>query len=175
MAFFYIVLFAVDNGFQQIYLPSLCYEDYDGSYDTPTPHVPHELLFDVVYWNSFYPRLPRLVRYHPSFTDISNTTEKWTDNKNPRTATKPYPSPRLDAFTGYVRYRNRWHIAGKSHPADALSYRAMQPCPDMRRLLVKKAPSVQLDLKKSSLTGPDNQKATLSLHARVEPDVSHLT
>jgi hypothetical protein len=140
MQFFYTVLYAIDNDFQQLYLPSLRYEDYSGASGTTLiPHIPHELLFDVVYWNSFYPKLPRLVRYHPVFTDLSNTTGRWVDDGKAANATKPYPSPDA-AFSRYRQLRQEWYKTGQPHPSDALNFRAFQPCPDMRRLLAKVAP-----------------------------------
>jgi hypothetical protein len=169
MAFFYTVLYAIDNDFHQIYLPSLRYEDYDGSPKEPS-YVPHELLFDVVYWNSFYPRLPRLVRYHPLFTDLDNATGRWVDFQKATNATKPHASPDY-AFLMYMALRNEWHASGKPHPSNELMFSAFQPCPDMQRLLTRLAPTIGT-LGSKYRRHKNGREKTLSLHARVEPDVS---
>jgi hypothetical protein len=61
MVFTAFVVFAVDNNFTQILLPSIRWKDLYGT----NQKVPHEKLFDVIHWNSLYPALPRFVSYDP--------------------------------------------------------------------------------------------------------------
>ena len=70
-----LTLLVQKTGFSQIIVESVQWKDTFGHNDL----VPHDKLFDVVHWNSFYPKLPRFARYdeesHPDINlAISNIT-----------------------------------------------------------------------------------------------------
>ena len=59
----------------QIYVHSLQWKDLYGTNEK----IRHEILFDVLYWNSFYPALPKLVshyQYYPSSSSSSSSSSK---------------------------------------------------------------------------------------------------
>lgn len=57
-----LVVRAKKNGIDSILLNSIQWATQVGNETSWSP-IPMDLLFDVEYWNTFYPKLPRLVRY----------------------------------------------------------------------------------------------------------------
>jgi GDP-fucose protein O-fucosyltransferase len=198
MTFTSFVMYAYDNNYTQILLPTLTWKDLHGS----GRGARHELLFDVVHWNSFHPPtaggLPRLVRHHDSFTHFNITTGQWTmDNLAERDATRPF------AFGRQKQLWNRYRAYTKNvvrrghavHPAMRIimgggvqQAGALKPHPDLQQ---------HIDRLRGSLVQSDNKSTTASvgagdvvatttinnttgiknsyicLHARVEPDMQN--
>ena len=61
MRFNALVMEAVDRNVSQILLPSMRWGDTHGTKRA----IPFDRLFDVRHWNSYHPRLPRMVNYDP--------------------------------------------------------------------------------------------------------------
>jgi len=92
------------NGEVQILLNTLRHKDVFGT----RKKIPHEIMFDVKHWNSFYPKLPRLVSCDPKMHfdydcennswvwGIQNRTAVWA-SKSPKT----FPSKQPKLFLNY--------------------------------------------------------------------------
>lgn len=179
MVFTAIVINTHKKGHGQIFVGSLKQKDTYGT----NKYIPFERLWDVGYWNSFYPLLPRLVRpdpvihdqwdvendkyywYNGSFTDANNST--WTDRP-----TRPaYEGKQHHLFGAYQRYsRGVGGLAegldGHRHPAEILMMRgAMRPHAKLRKLIDGFLASLR--------NGTDTTEPVeyMTLHARIEPDM----
>lgn len=166
MAFTYFIMYAKENNYSQIFLPGLRWKDLFG---TNKP-VPHEVLFDVVHWNSFYPALPRFVGYHPSFENVHPKSFGWVIPEN-TTATKPYIFGRqIQLFNKYKQYTKRVQATGEPRsPTEILMLQgALRPNPLIEEIIS--------GLHESRHVGEDGKRQTyMSLHARVEPDMQRHT
>jgi len=166
MAFTKFVMDAQDEGFQQILLPTIRWKDLFG---TNKP-VPHCFLFDCVYWNSFYPNLPKLVRHHPDFTHYHGSGWSITDPE--RNATLPYARGRQHRlFSGYKGYTGQVLKNGTPrHPVDILMLQgALRPHPDLKSHIQQLQSNMEWGGEYAANTTTDN--SILFLHARVEPDM----
>ncbi|KAL7579703.1 hypothetical protein ACA910_021848 [Epithemia clementina (nom. ined.)] len=180
------LMYAYDNNFTQVFLPSLKWKDVFGTRRS----IPHEILFDVVYWNelvaslsaaqqnneSYKAPLPRLVRYHPSMIHVAESGVWLVNHRN---ATLPYAAgrqpqlfPEYKKYTGMVGTKRR-----ARHPSDlAILKRALRPHPDFQSIIVDyKTSLLSKSLSSTSLSPPATtttyQKGYICLHARVEPDM----
>lgn len=179
MAFTAMVLDCKKESHGQILLDTLKQKDTYGS----NKKIPFERLWDVGYWNSFYPLLPRLVRpdpvihdqwdaehnrfywYNGSFTDANNST--WS-----KESTRPYKDEKqhhlFAAYIGYTKGKGRLGtgLDGHRHPAEILMLRgAMRPHPKLRKIIDGFLASLQ--------NGTDATEPVeyMTLHARIEPDM----
>ncbi|KAL7555740.1 hypothetical protein ACA910_002245 [Epithemia clementina (nom. ined.)] len=167
MPFHALIIYAYDQNFTQVLLPSLRWKDLFGTNGT----IQHQYLFDVVHWNTHYaggsdadtlldlagpsfhtattrvvlpepeqqpqarqatavmapetgggggrrPPLPRLVRYHPSMTDMQQVGNAlhWKASIDKNNATKPSAwGKQHQLFSMYRRYRqenpNQRHVS----------------------------------------------------------------
>ena len=162
MMFSALVMWAGILGHDQILLPTLTYKDLYGT----NGFYPHEYFFDVEYWNSFYPKLPRLVHCQADLFPNFNCTEKrWKKRKN---ATRPFsfglPHKNI-LFLNYKHYSTgRGPIAehGFPNPMDVLMLRgAIRPHPELLSIVRKSL---------GSLDG-NGTIPYITLHARVEPEI----
>ncbi len=55
-----VILVHEQKKLDQILVDPLVWKDLFGTGE----FVPHTVLWDVVHWNSYYPRLPKMVSYH---------------------------------------------------------------------------------------------------------------
>ena len=165
MAFSAFVMWAGHYGHKQILLETLRHKDTFGT----DRMMPFSFLFDVEHWNSYCPRVPRIVscknpRNHVNFTDFSCLTGKWKV-PNMETAKSPYAtgdmSPRL--FGSYLRYlKKNGPLAKKAYrnPIDlAILEGALQPHPDI------------LNVMKSVVHETFGDEPYFTLHPRIEPDM----
>lgn len=155
-AFTMVVLHSIANGYGQILVNTLQMKDTYGS----NRNIPFQKLWDVEYWNSFYPKLPRLVledfRFHPNYDN--NTRTKfldWVKNRTMNETTIPdspvyLKIPQHKLMPGYKQYskgrgpfrihdgkaeKRRFHL-GDPHPADLLmQQKALRPNPELRNIL----------------------------------------
>ena len=162
MMFAAFVMRAGHSGHDQILLTSLRHKDTYGT----NQYYPHEYFFDVQHWNSFYPKLPRMVHCDPEiFSDFDCTKKRWRERTN---ATRPY-SQRLDhrgvLFLNYKRYaKGNGGLAKPTfpNPMDVLMLRgAIRPHPELLALVHRLL---------GSLDG-NGTVPYMALHARVEPDM----
>ena len=61
MMFIGIIYLSQDENLHQFIEESMQWKDTFGHEE----YLPHHMLFDVVHWNTFYPSLPRFIRYEP--------------------------------------------------------------------------------------------------------------
>ena len=158
MAFQAFILYAETNNFTQVLLPSVKWLDWFGT----NGKVQHEQLFDVEYWNSFYPTLPRFVDYDNNlFPDFDNEAGDFRDCRTAETlARNPYAYGRyLRLYFHYIHY-TREVVEGKRKPSPAVLaiQRALRPHPEMLEII-------------NRMSKEDDQGSWMALHARVEPDM----
>jgi hypothetical protein len=157
MAFSAFVMWAGYGGHQQIVFETLKHKDTYGS----DRMLPHEYLFDVQHWNTWYPKVPRMVRC-VNFTDLDCETLNWVHQEdkcsNPFAKGEPFK-----LFGNYMRYaKGRGKLAEPTfrNPIDvAILQGALQPHPDIRELMNQ--------VLRRATKGSDYW----TLHARVEPDM----
>lgn len=160
----------------QVLLPSLAFRDYLGT----NQWIPLDQLFDVDYWNTYFPQLPRFVSWHPSqhYQFDSKRLRMVVQNQNAATNyTHPqYLSDTKQSFQDYVRYYqslppipvtnndNRTdkgedeEALSRLHPTDRLLLQgALRPAPAMRAAL-------------QQFWNNNNAKNYLAIHLRMEPD-----
>jgi hypothetical protein len=169
MAFSAFVMFAHNRNHSQILLTTLRHKDTHGT----NHHVPHEELFDVEHWNSYYPQLPRLVSCDPILYDEFNcTSRKWTTKGDPLyTATRPSSYGKVLAlFASYRHYSKGVGPLARPHfrnPLDLLMLRgALRPHPDLQRIVRKLLREIMADAGNGTST-----LSYMTLHARIEPDM----
>ena len=159
MAFTGLVMTSVQDGHNQILLDTLRHKDTYGS----NKMAPHEALFDVAHWNSFYPQLPRMVHCDPGIILGYNcSTRDWINSTNGMPMA--YKTFGNQHFTAYKRYSKRKGPFADPfpNPADRLiKAGALRPHPDLRAI-------------GDRLLSTMNEKATgpyMTVHARIEPDM----
>jgi hypothetical protein len=163
MVFTAFVMYAVANNFTQILLPTIRWKDLYGT----NRKVPHEKLFDVIHWNSFYPALPRFVSYDPVAHRELNKNMKWVIDNPQKNATRPFAHGRYPQLMNkYKQYTKRMLHAGENpslNPVDLAMMRgAFRPHPDLQQHIQRIVGSMDKQTSDGSY---------MALHARVEPDM----
>ena len=165
MVFTAFVMYAVENNFTQILLPTIRWKDL---YGTNRP-VPHEKLFDVIHWNSLYPALPRFVSYDPvAHRELQNSNKmRWAISDPEKTATRPFAYGRYPKLMNkYKHYTKRMLHAGDNpslNPVDLSMMRgAFRPHPDLQQHIQRLG---------GSMDDQTFDGSYMALHARVEPDM----
>ena len=167
MAFTAFVMHAALQNIDQLLLPTLRHKDTYGT----NQFMDHETLFDVEHWNSYYPALPRMVRYDPVLHDeiyFRRGRPHWTVTNPESNATRPYAFGRTsNLMTRYMRYvkgRGPYAKPVFRNPVELTMIQgAMRPHPDMQAIIDKLLASV-------------GGTEYMTLHARVEPDMQqHVT
>ena len=163
MTFSGLVLWSMKNGHKQILLETLNHKDLFGT----NKKVPHEALFDVEHWNSYYPALPRMVHCDPTIMidyNCSVDPQKPGEFKDPiHDMPHKYKTYKNEHFVSYTRYtRKKGPLADPfPNPADVLIQSgALRPHPDMRAHAKKLFETMNVK--------EDNYMA---VHARIEPDM----
>lgn len=166
MTFAGMVLLVDRGNHSQIIVESVKWKDLFGT----NQRLRHDLFFDIVHWNLFYPLLPRFVEYDRDlFTDVTflGKTEmtpniKWNVEDLSR-ATKPFAIglTGLQAQNQYKQYVKRV-VEGlqERDPVDFLILKgAFRPHPALYSIMYNY-------WEKSGLS-----MGYMALHARVEPDM----
>ena len=169
IAFTWFIMYAVQNNFSQVLLESINWKDLwlfepkrkKGEKRIAPAHAPHAVLFDIEHWNSYYPRLPRLVHYNPvEHYEFNHTRRKFRDPKTAQAkATRPYAYGRQsECFGKYKEYTRR--VVNNSSlsrdPSEVLMLQgAFRPSRELVRLM----------------DALHDGEPYLTLHARVEPDM----
>ena len=155
--FMAIVLMAMrEANCTQILLPSIYWNDVHGS----EMLIPHEQLFDVDHWNSYYPRLPKLVDYDPQVFPGYNLK---SGRFNARIQNKKKDTAKVAGYQGshkmlFAKYFEKYSILAERDPADILvRTEALRPHKDLRAIVEQ-----QLQLLK---------RPFMALHTRIEPDM----
>ena len=183
MVFTVLVMHAMKEGYPQILLETIKMKDTFASKSL----IPFHAMWDIPHWNSYYPRLPRLVSFDPVAHDQFNPKTRkwyrrpdgnWTDVKNETTysePTRPKPFGRQHHNLGiYRRYTHGktpyanvdGHIR---NPAEILMLNgALQPNPRLREIINEKLSSLQHNGGSASTSKPVEY---MTLHARIEPDM----
>lgn len=178
-----LMILAEEGKHKQLLLESIRWKDTHGT----KAHVRHELLFDVVYWNSFYPILPRFVRHDPvlhSDVSVDIMTKnyhykpfiKWKQEKEAiENATNVFPLGIFDAqysnkygqYTRKVREKKR----DRAEWDKVMTTGAFRPHPEIQ-ILVDKYLDNWVEDDNNILRGiQDNSPDYIMLHARIEPDM----
>jgi hypothetical protein len=160
MSFTWFVMYARQNNYTSILLDALNWKDLYGR-SRPWGYAPHALLFDVEYWNSKFPQVPRLVPFnatiHPHFDPVRKSVTAGITDQN---ATHPsFYGTYLQGFNQYRMYTKRVLSDPVKHPRSPVevammrgAFRPSVALADRMRLLTEGAPY-------------------LALHARIEPDM----
>jgi hypothetical protein len=173
MAFTILILECLRSGHGQFLMESVRQKDTYGTND----YINFWDLWDVEYWNSFYPQLPRLVRFDPILHDqFDPETYKWYRTKegnwtdrlgnfylNP---SRPIPyGKQHKLMSAYIKYGKGKGIYatedGHRHTAEILMLQgAMRPHPDLHEIIENLL---------HSLDGTKNNDTIeyMTLHARV--------
>lgn len=179
MRFHALLLQAQSKNISQILLPSLRWGDGVGGGIA----IPHETLFDVEYWNTYYPALPKLVTYdsrqHYQWDNSSRLLNVSMENptkpgapiqfleEDEEKCTHPYRGGggvKAGVLWNFYKRYTKAMIAEKK-PRDrleVLSYQALRPSP----LLRNTTRELMSHLPDGIRTGD-----YITLHARVEPDM----
>ena len=183
MVFTVLVMHAMKEGYPQILLETIKMKDTFASKSLISFHA----MWDIPHWNSYYPRLPRLVSFDPVAHDQFNPKArewyrrpdmKWTDVKNETTysePTRPIPYGRQHHLgAGYIRYtQGKGPFANNDgrirNPAEILMLQeALRPNPRLREIINEKL----LSLQHSGGSASTNKTVEyMTLHARIEPDM----
>ena len=167
----------------QILVEPLVWKDLFGTGE----YVPHTLLWDVVHWNSYYPRLPRMVSYHQSASDqeakevfpdiyFDKTTGymNWAVDDPQQNATRPFAVGRAprNYLNAFFQYTKRVMLRHEGHPFESeklVAQGALRPHPVIRRMIEDYLEQFQ---KKQKQTQVDEHVGRYAvLHARIEPDM----
>lgn len=171
----------------QILVESLVWKDLFGTGE----YVPHTLLWDVVHWNSYYPRLPKMVSYHQLasaqeaeeiFPDIyfDNMTGymNWAVDDPQQNATRPFavgrgPRNYLNAF---FQYTKRVMLQHEGHPFESeklVAQGALRPHPVIRRMIEDYLEQFQKKQKQKQAHVDGKVGRYAVLHARIGPDMTN--
>jgi len=179
MRFHALLLQAQSKNISQILLPSLRWGDGVGGGIA----IPHQTLFDVEYWNTYYPALPKLVSYdyaqHYQWDNSSRLLNVSMENptkpgapiqfleEDEEKCTHPYRGgggvKAGVLWNFYKRYTKA--MIDEKKPRDrleVLAYQALRPSP----LLRNTTRELMSHLPDAIKTGD-----YITLHARVEPDM----
>lgn len=163
MTFSGLVLWSMKHGHKQILLETLNHKDLFGT----NKRVPHEALFDVEHWNSYYPALPRMVHCDPTIMidyNCSVDPQKSGEFLYPiHDMPHKYKTYKNEHFMTYTRYtRKKGPLADPfPNPADILIQSgALRPHPDMRA-----------HAKTLFETMHVKEDHYMAVHARIEPDM----
>jgi len=151
----------------QILLHPLKWKDTMGTYEL----YAHSLFFDVVHWNTYYPRLPRLVTYdetlHPDvivhYMDTEKPKSYWNITFPYKNATKPYAIGHKKSTVAWANYRrySRKIESGKINRSDAellMIREAFKPHPSIQQII-------------DDFKSLHQMKNIMVWHARIEPDM----
>jgi hypothetical protein len=134
-------------------------------------YIPHIGLFDMVHFNSFYPKVPRLVRCEQEqFTEYKCDGLKWTVplDKEGISPTPILGTKQHKLFGQYKRYSalqqgSDYAPAGERSSVDlAILQGAQRPHPFMQEII---------DNLLQQKFGNNDDSSYMTLHARVEPDM----
>lgn len=181
MAFTVLIMECLRQGHGQFLMETVSQKDTYGS----NKPINFWELWDIEHWNSFYPALPRLVRFDPDLHDQYDVeTSRWyrTDEGNwtDRMQSKYYNKPTRPIpygkqhllMTAYIRYSQGAGVYttsdGHRNPAELLMLRqAMRPHPDLQKIIDS--------LLQSLLPGGHNSTIEyMTLHARVVSDTLNI-
>ncbi|CAJ1967672.1 unnamed protein product [Cylindrotheca closterium] len=184
MRFLGILSLAASEGYRQYLDPSILWKDTFGTNEK----ISHHKLWDVAHWNTFYPNVPRLVKYdpkyHPHVMEVGKVIEMeggirikvpevtynvtWDVWEN-RSITKPAPSGqnRHQSLNSYNQMM-RFHDRNSNHPEKTRQFSFYKP---MIAGALKPHPFLQhlVDREKAKLGAGGK---FMAFHARVEPDMA---
>ena len=171
MTFIGFLMFASRENHSQILLPTLRHMDFHGTEEL----IPHEFLFDVEHWNSFYPQLPRMVSCDSTLFDQFDCVQNDWKSSN-TTRTRPYGLGTYEQCYGmYHAYNQRmgpFATPDFPHRVDKLILSgALQPHPDLRDIVKKYLHSIIYTNQTTTTTTSSSASEYMALHARVEPDM----
>jgi hypothetical protein len=117
----------------QILLESIAMKDTFGIFRR---WVPFEKVFDVVHWNSYYPALPRLVRFDPDIHPQWPVPSELRNKTGNHTMPYAFPGGTLYLFNCYKKYVRNLVASNNTekHPAELLMMKgALRPNPDLQK------------------------------------------
>jgi len=161
MSFSGLVMWSLLDGHKQILLETINHKDTYGT----NKRSPHEALFDVEHWNSYYPKLPRMVHCDPNIMIDYNCSANgkgsfgWPIHNMPH----HYKTFKNEHFVSYSRYTRKKGPLAEPFPNQAdilIKSGALRPHPEMRA-----------HAKKLFKTMGVKEDDYMALHARIEPDM----
>ena len=179
-----VTFLARQNGFDQILDESVAWKDTFGTFE----RIQTSKLWDIVHWNSFYPILPRFVRYEKgihrdldvkryNFTidgneDFRNALEYNVAEGHNIWASDTYPPPfGLHPNQAEIKYKHMMKAVGMGNERKVdkeyemyktILRGALRPHPFLQKVVDKTA---------AKLGGEANQ-GYMVIHLRVEPDMT---
>ena len=186
MRFIGMVYLAGGEDFGQIIEDNLAWKDTYGHND----FVPHHNLWDVVHWNSFYPKLPRFVSYnkeqHPhldltaqpplnvdgieySTATVLKYNTNWDVWEN-RTITNPQPIVQ-NPQQGFNKVMQLHKKLQRGKKLGAEKEKHFEINKEMLQGALKPHPFIQQVIDKVATELGAGDKGYMTLHARIEPDM----
>ena len=175
-----IMILAEEGNHKQILLESIRWRDNHGT----KQHLRHEVFFDVVHWNSFYPVVPRLVRHDPvAHSDVSVTVRHdkpiigWKEgNEAINNATNVFPLGLFDAqySNKYGQYTRGISERGKPMAEwdKVMTATAFRPHPELQMLIDSYFSITNISQANGFASKPQGSSLDyIMLHARIEPDM----
>ena len=167
MMFIGMIILTNENNYSQILVESIRWKDTFGT----NQQIRHDLLFDIVHWNSYYPGLPRMISYDPH---VLPDVEIGGNEVSPRifwkvdaaNATNPHSigEKQTSAVHAYLDYTNK--VFHKRRPLLSLEL-------DIMKGAFRPHPEIQfmIDGFIKSMDGGGGGSSYMVLHARIEPDM----
>jgi hypothetical protein len=182
MALTILILDTIKKGHGQLLVERLNQKDLHGS----DKFVPFRELWDLEHWNSFYPKLPRFVRYdailHDQYDDgkmlwrvkKEDQKDKYHNQDHSLVTEKPV-HPYINGMRqsslfsrylyGYGKGKGTYTYNGHRHPAEILMFQgALRPTPYLQDI-------IQKELHALDGTAANETVDYMTLHSRVEPDM----
>lgn len=167
MMFVGLIILAKQNNYSQLLVESIRWKDTYGT----NLQIRHDVFFDVVHWNSYYPNLPRIVTHNEDlFPDVSISGSdmspriKWKAMPM-ENSSKPYfvgekQTSAVHAYLNYDKKVSKKSMERFSFEIDIMKD-AFQPHPEIQAII------------RGFLNGLNGNKGSdfMVLHARIEPDM----
>lgn len=163
MMFVGLIMLAKEENYSQLLVESIRWKDTFGT----NLQIRHDLLFDVVHWNSYYPNLPRIVSHdkdmlpnvYISGSDISPRVTWKVPMEN---SSRPYflgqkQTSAIHAYLTYDKQVSKKNMKRLSFEVDIMKD-AFRPHPEIQAII------------HGFLQGLNGSKFMV-LHARIEPDM----
>lgn len=165
MMFIGVIILAHESNYSQLLIEGLRWKDTYGT----NQHIRHDMLFDVVHWNSYYPLLPRIVSHNSTILpDVSiggsriSPKIQWEGDSTNATAPYAIGKKQTSAVFAYQQYDQQVFKKRKErYPFEVeIMKDAFRPHPEIQKIIDDFLQSID-----------NGNSSFMVLHARVEPDM----
>jgi hypothetical protein len=164
MMFVGMIILAKEENYSQLLVESIRWKDTYGT----NLQIRHDLLFDVVHWNSYYPSLPRIVSHKQDLmSDVyitgGDTSPRITWKVPIENSSRPHflgqkQTSAIHAYLSYDKKVSKKNMKRLSFEIDIMKD-AFQPHPEIQAII------------NGFLQEGLNGSKFMVLHARIEPDM----